>query len=154
MRRATPAGRRSRGSPARSDAVTTGSGRLRPRLTHRAAVLGLVLLVLVISYASSLRAWLDQREQIAETRAEIVATRASIADLERERRRWADDAYVEQRARERLAFVMPGEVGYRVLGPDGESLGEVREPTSVAAEDGPSWYSTLWASSKRAGRER
>jgi hypothetical protein len=117
-------------------------------------VLGLVLLVLVISYASSLRAWLDQREQIAETRAEIVATRAGIADLERERRRWADDAYVEQQARERLAFVMPGEVGYRVLGPDGESLAEVHEPTAVATDDGPSWYSTLWASSKRAGRER
>ena len=71
-----------------------------PRFTSRAIVLGVVLLVLVISYASSLRAWLDQRSQIDEARQRIVSLRQQVDDLEREQRRWADEAYVEQQARD------------------------------------------------------
>lgn len=127
--------------------------RARPRLTHRAAVLGLVLLVLLVSYASSMRAWLDQRQQVEQARAEIATTRRSVADLARQQRRWSDDAYVEQRARERLAYLMPGETGYRVLTPDGDSPGAEPEPGEQDELSGdPSWYSTLWSSSRRAGR--
>ena len=124
-----------------------------PRLTHRAVVLGLVLLVLVISYASSLRAWLDQQQQIAAAQAEIDRTRAEVAALEREKRRWADDAYVEQQARERLAFVLPGETGYRVIAPDGETVEVVPDPDpDPTYDEDPAWYTTLWRSSERAGR--
>lgn len=125
------------------------------RLTHRAAVLGLVLLVLVISYASSLRAWLDQRQEIAGVEQQIAQTRRDVAALEQEKRRWADDAYVQQQARARLGYLLPGETGYRVIGSDGKSIGAVREPLDAAdSGSGPAWYATLWASSQRAGRAR
>jgi len=135
-------------------AATGTRTRSAPRLTHRAAVLALVLLVLVVSYASSLRAWLDQRQQIAETRSQIATTRDQVAALEQEVRRWGDEAYVEQQARARLAFVRPGETGYRVITEGGEPLGAEPEPGEEpdSAAD-TAWYSGLWASSRQAGRE-
>ena len=71
----------------------------RPRFTGRAAILILVLAVLAVSYASSFRAYLQQREHIGDLRSRIEATGESIDQLEREKRRWADDAYVSQQAR-------------------------------------------------------
>ncbi|CAN5889773.1 hypothetical protein BH20ACT6_BH20ACT6_22160 [soil metagenome] len=124
------------------------------RMTHRAAVLGLVLLVLLVSYASSMRAWLDQRSDIAEARAHIATNRERVADLEREKRRWSDEAFVEQQARERLGYLMPGETGYRVVTPDGEAIGAVPEPVDGTEGEEPSWYETLWASSRQAGNEQ
>lgn len=130
----------------------TGNG-TGPRLTHRAVVLGLVLLVVLVSYASSLRAWLDQRQQIAEAEAGIEQSRHEVAGLEQELRRWDDDAYVEQQARERLAYVMPGETGYRVITADGDPLGEAPEPGRESGDVAdPAWYTTLWRSSQQAGR--
>ncbi len=136
-------------------AQTPTGARTPPRLTHRAAVLGLVLLVLVVSYASSLRAWLDQRQQIAQTQTESATAHDDVAALEQELRRWADDVYVEQQARERLAYVMPGETGYRVITEGGEPLGAQPEPGEEPASGlDRAWYDTLWSSSQRAGRQR
>ncbi len=133
--------------------MAPSAGARPPRLTHRAVVLGLVLLVLAISYASSLRAWLDQQQQIAAAQAEIDRTRAEVAALEREKRRWEDDAYVEQQARERLAFVLPCETSYRVIAPDGQTVDVVPDPDpDPAYDEDPAWYTTLWRSSERAGR--
>ena len=115
-------------------------------------MLGVVLLVLVISYASSLRAWLDQRHQIDEARQRIVTLREQVDDLEREQRRWADDAYVEQQARARLGFLVPGETGYRVITPDGTTLDTQAEPEPSDQVAGRQWYDTMWASATRAGR--
>nr|MBA2738045.1 septum formation initiator family protein [Nocardioidaceae bacterium] len=128
--------------------------RASTRLTHRAAVLGLVVLVLLISYASSVRAWLDQRQDIATAEAQILASREDVSQLQREKRRWSDEAYVQQQARERLGYLLPGETGYRVVTPDGEALGAVPEPVDASEEAGPTWYGTLWASSQQAGHGR
>lgn len=115
----------------------------------------LVLLVLVISYASSLRAWLSQRDDIAAARAELTETSDRVQDLQTGIERWEDPAYVRNQARERLGFVLPGEVGYNVLGVDGEPIGSelsldapVVEPVDVAETD---WYSALWGSVEEAG---
>ena len=115
----------------------------------------LVLLVLVISYASSLRAWLSQRDDIAAARAELTETSDRVQDLQTGIERWEDPAYVRNQARERLRFVLPGEVGYNVLGVDGEPIGSelsldapVVEPVDVAETD---WYSALWGSVEEAG---
>ncbi len=139
--------RRSGGRPGRAGG---SDGREGPRFTSRAVVLALVLLVLVISYASSLRAWLDQRQEIAETEQRIASVQDEVEALEREKRRWDDDAYVEQQARGRLGYVLPGETGYRVIGRDGDTL-EAHPDTDVAATEPRHWYDTLWGSVRRAG---
>src|SRR5690349_23258602 len=71
--------------PARPLAARPGDGpatarRPRSRLTGRAAVLVLVLAVLTVSYASSLRAYLQQRAHIGELKSQIAEREASIDD--------------------------------------------------------------------------
>ncbi|WP_422386113.1 FtsB family cell division protein [Actinopolymorpha singaporensis] len=67
-----------------------------------------MIAALVISYASSLRAWVEQRSQIAALRTEETQRTERVASLEKELRRWHDPAYVEAQARERLRWVKPG----------------------------------------------
>jgi cell division protein FtsB len=125
----------------------------RARFTGRALVLLLVLAALVASYASSLRAYVDQRGHIGSLQAQIEDSREAIADLEREKKRWDDDAYVIAQARARFAFGFPGEIGYQVLDEEGRPLGHddtLSEPEPVA-EDRPEWWERTLDSVEVAG---
>ena len=126
----------------------------RSRLTGRAAVLVLVLAVLTVSYASSLRAYLEQRGHINDLKGQIAEHEANIDELESEKDRWEDPAYVEKQARERLGYVMPGERTYLVLGEDGkpiEPASELQDPSTVIATTQTAWWSDGWASVELAG---
>lgn len=123
------------------------------RLTGRAGVLVLVLAVLAVSYASSLRAYLQQRGEIQEYQRTIAERRVDIAALEREKKRWEDPNFVRAQARERLGYVMPGETPFVVLR-DGEPLeaeSELTDPDSVAPEKPTAWWDTAWESVEIAG---
>lgn len=115
--------------------------------------MALVLFVLLISYASSLRAWLTQRDEIDAARAELTQSTDRVEALEAGQERWRDPAYVIQEARRRLDFVQPGEVGYHVLGADGQPLdSDVRLDEPVVQQPPETdWYSTIWASVQQAG---
>src|SRR4029453_14525867 len=91
----------------------TGSG---PQLTTRAVVLLSVVLLLVASYTSALHAWWEQRGEIKSAKAEIVMRREAINQLKDTKARFNDPAFIKQQARARFGWVMPGEVGYRVIG--------------------------------------
>ena len=54
---------------------------VRPRFTGRAAILVLVVAVLTVSYASSMRAYLEQRDHVASLNADIAASEAQIKSL-------------------------------------------------------------------------
>ncbi|GAA2142961.1 hypothetical protein GCM10009844_14760 [Nocardioides koreensis] len=171
-RRTPPRGSRPRGrtGPGR----TTGSGRggggrppqpppaqaaggdrpRRPRLTGRAAILVLVLSVLAISYASSMRAYFQQRTHIEDLKTQIAQREANIDELEREKRRWHDPAYVQAQARERFGYLMPGETSYVVLGMDGkplESQSTLTDPSTVNQHRPTAWWTTEWRSVQLAG---
>ena len=78
---------------------------------------------------------------------------ANISDLEREKRRWEDPAFVRQQARE-LNFVMPGETAYVVLDENGEPLERetsLTDPSTVAQQAPTAWWSTAWESVELAG---
>ena len=126
----------------------------RPRLTGRAAVLILVLSVLAVSYASSLRAYLQQKHDIDQTKVEIAQTTASIESLEREKQRWQDPAFVQAQARERFGYLMPGEKSYVVLDKDGkpiESQATLSDPKQVLHKETKAWWSKEWESVQLAG---
>jgi len=114
----------------------------------------LVLAVLAVSYASSLRAYLDQREHIEETQAAIEQRRASIEALEREKLRWEDPAFVRTQARARFGYLMPGEVGFQVLDEQGEPLDGptgLTDPATVGDQTPTPWWSDAWDSVELAG---
>ncbi|MGH8775211.1 MAG: FtsB family cell division protein, partial [Jiangellaceae bacterium] len=131
---------------------TSAKASVRPRasLTSRAAVLALVLGILAVSYAYPLRAWYDQHTRRAGLEQEAVELRDSVADLETELRLWDDPAYVRARARERLNFVLPGEVGFVVVEEPDATGGSEPSPGGVEVADEGPWYSRLWASVEAA----
>ena len=94
----------------------------------------LVLGALIVSYAQSLRVWFDQHQQVTALQQEIRDREKRVDELNDETHRWDDDAFVKAQARQRLGWVMPGEVGYRVIGADGKPLGAPPEPR---LDDGP-----------------
>jgi Septum formation initiator len=113
----------------------------------------LVVAVLTVSYASSLRAYLQQRAHITDLKSQIALRQASIDDLEREKRRWEDPAFVRQQARE-LNYVMPGETSYVVLDENGDPLEQnsrLTDPSTLARKPPTAWWSTAWQSVELAG---
>jgi cell division protein FtsB len=135
-------------------AAVRGPEKPRSRLTGRAAILVLVVAVLTVSYASSMRAFLQQRSHINALKEKIAEREASIDALESEKRRWDDPAYVEQQARQRLGYVMPGERTYLVLDENGQPLepeASLADPDEVITTTPTAWYDDAWASVELAG---
>jgi len=134
--------------------VAATGPRPRSRFTGRAAVLVLVVVVLGISYASSLRASLRQHSQLDALHANIRHAKAEIAAAQREKERWRDPHYVEAQARARFGWVMPGEIGFQVIDRNGKLMDN---PTSLPtvrpeARARPStWYQSAWGSVVAAG---
>lgn len=58
--------------------------------------------------------YLGQKQKIAALEHSVQVTQSQIAELERERERWDDPAYITTQARERLYYIKPGEVVYLV----------------------------------------
>jgi cell division protein FtsB len=117
------------------------------------AILLVVFAVLVISYASSMRAYLQQRDQINELRQQIATSKADIAQAEREKRRWQDPAYVEAQARARFGWVLPGETSYQVLDANGNPLtgdDELTDPSTVAPARPRAWWSKAYSTVEAA----
>src|SRR5699024_12334212 len=112
-----------------------------------------LLLLLLASYTSSLHSWWSQHQEIESTKAAIASKKARIAELEDTRKRLDDDAYIEQQARRRFGWVMPGEVGYRVIGVDGKIEGDVPELAEPTGSKPREWYANLWGPVNDAGKE-
>ena len=112
-----------------------------------------VVLLLVASYTSALHAWWEQRGEIQSAKAEIVMRREAINQLKDTKARFNDPAFIKQQARERFGWVMPGEVGYRVIGSDGSVQGEVPTLGAPPTTQNRPWYDTLWGSVEQAGEK-
>jgi cell division protein FtsB len=121
------------------------------QITQRAVALLVVVGLLVISYVGTMRIYLDQQSDMATARTQIAERQATIAQLEDELSRWNDPSYIKTQARERLGWVIPGEVGYRVIGTDGTVVsGEVG---SIKGNNDPAnqaWYERIWSSVQTA----
>lgn len=74
---------------------------------------GLVVLAAFV-LVPTIGTYVDQRQQLAELAATVELSREEVADLEQQRERWGDAAYITSQARERLYYVNPGEVVYLV----------------------------------------
>ncbi|MFI7009809.1 septum formation initiator family protein [Streptomyces sp. NPDC050145] len=119
----------------------------RSRLTGRAALLALVLCTLVVALAYPIRQYVSQRGEIADQQRKQQEAKQRVDRLRDEKARWQDDAYAEQRIRERLHLVLPGETGYIVPDP--------RSTTTGRAEQGEAdrpWYSNVWDGVDKADR--
>lgn len=124
------------------------------RLTQRALAVIVVVGILLLSYASSVSVYLNQLRQSSEARQQIAQRTESIANLEDEIRRWQDPAYVKAQARERLGWVIPGEIGFRVVDANGKPIGGGSQIDRAGAlpdgEHAETWYERVWGSVRTA----
>lgn len=117
-----------------------------------AIMLGLVVLgVLVL--APTVSTYVEQRQKVAALREAVQLTRDEIAELERDRERWNDPAFITAQARERLYYVRPGEVSFLILDDlDRAEVPDDPRPVSADVEERPAdWMGGLLRSIVGAG---
>ncbi len=84
-----------------------------------------IILVIVAGtflISSDVQAFLNQRRQIAEMEVSIQQAEQDVEDMQAERDRWQDPVYIRSQARDRLYYVLPGEVSYLVMDTEGLDL--------------------------------
>jgi cell division protein FtsB len=154
--RKSPAGRRSpnesRASPEPVEPIKraiaeSAEQRSEQRLgltARRAAILAAVVCVLTLTIAGPVRTYFAQRTEMKQLAASEAALRRQIADLEQQKVKLADPAYIAAQARERLGFVKPGDIPYQVQLPP--TAGAPAQPGSQAAPAATNqpWYTSLW----------
>lgn len=76
-------------------------------------MLGLVVLGTFV-LVPTVGTYMDQRQQIQALRSAVQLSQSQVADLQTQRDRWSDPAYIRTQARERLGYTFPGEVVYLI----------------------------------------
>lgn len=112
-----------------------------------------VLVLAVVVLAPTIAAFAQQRAQLAELRAAVAAQETEVQRLRDERERWNDETFIVTQARERLYYVMPGEVSYLVID-DRSEAARAEDAAAVSAEVTESkgdWMRTLLDSVMTAG---
>jgi len=124
-------------------------------LSWRTLVLAGVLGLAFALVWPSARVYMDQRSQINDLRAERDTAQTEVDDLNAQLARWNDPPFVVAQARERLAYVFPGETPYRVVDPEvarpaAEGSVDAVRAGETDVNDGP-WYDKMWASIQTVG---
>jgi cell division protein FtsB len=111
---------------------------------RRAVILAAMVCVLTLTIAGPVRTFFAQRTEMKQQAAIETTLRQQIADLEQQKASLADPAHIKAQARQRLGFVMPGEIPYQVqLPPTAEVPGEPGAQQVITPGAGP-WYTALW----------
>mgnify|MGYP006285135811 CR=1 FL=1 len=85
------------------------------KLDSRTITLSVVLVFGISTLAPQVGIYIDQQRTIADIKAQVAAKEQAVADMKAERKRWEDPVYIRSQARDRLYYVMPGEVSYLVM---------------------------------------
>jgi cell division protein FtsB len=115
-------------------------------------MLGLVVLGTLV-LVPTVGTYMDQRQQIQALRNAVALSQSEVADLQSQRERWSDPAYITTQARERLYYTMPGEVVY-LIDDDLPASAAPQEQQDVSQDVGQTrtdWMSQLVRSVTSAG---
>ncbi|WP_431795427.1 FtsB family cell division protein [Microbacterium enclense] len=115
-------------------------------------MLGLVVLGTFV-LVPTVGTYMDQRQQIQALRTAVALSESEVADLQSQRERWSDPAYITTQARERLFYTMPGEVVYLIDDdlPASEALQEQQDVSQDVGQTRTDWMSQLVRSVAAAG---
>lgn len=119
-----------------------------PAHSFNGRLIALIVVATLILFlaAPTAKIYFDQRAQIGALEESIAAKEQEQQQLKQQEDRWGDDAYVEQQARERMFYVMPGERAYLVLGAE-QTGRQAAESSAEQVEAGkPAWADGLWQS--------
>ena len=111
---------------------------------RRAAILAAMVCVLTLTIAGPVRTYFAQRTEMKQLAASESALREQITELEGQKSKLADPVYIAAQARERLGFVMPGDIPYQVQLPASSTVASDAGPRAGVAPSGDPWYTSLW----------
>jgi cell division protein FtsB len=115
------------------------------------SMLALVVAALLV-LAAPLKTLIEQRQQIAQLEASLAEAQDAVDDLNAEVARWSDPAYIQAQARERLYYILPGDVSYLVVGNVDSGAGADQLPISDEIQTTQTdWIGGLLASTFTAG---
>lgn len=128
----------------------------------------LIIVLGIFTLAPQVQLWFEQRQSIADLEAQVQQRKDDLKVLEVERNRWNDPSFVRAQARNRLFYVMPGEVSYVVLDANGlsdldvsitvgESLAAKTNFTDISSKISATkndWMGSLVETVVRAGVEK
>lgn len=133
--------------PVQRSIIASAEQRFEQRLgftARRAAVLAAVVCVLTLTIAGPVRTFFAQRTEMHQLAATEAALRRQIAELEQQKVKLADPAYLAAQARERLGFVLPGDVPYQVQLPPTATAPAQSRPEGETSSSNDPWYTSLW----------
>jgi cell division protein FtsB len=171
--RGTATGRTQRPAAAKRPVERAGGSRFAAELfynlrqnTYLVTIFAMIIFG-VFSLAQPLQLWFEQRQTISDAQAQLAALKDQNKTLKNDKNRWEDPVYVRSQARDRLFYVLPGEISYLVVGADtandndltgtlGEKLARQRKTSQISQSLGQTknnWVSNLVESVVRAGLE-
>jgi cell division protein FtsB len=111
---------------------------------RRAAILAAVVCVLTLTIAGPVRTYFAQRTEMKQLAATEAKLREQIAELEQQKVKLADPVFVAAQARERLGFVMPGDIPYQVQLPPTAAVPAAPGIDAASPPSNEPWYTSLW----------
>ena len=114
-------------------------------------MLGGIVVLLVVLLAAPIQRLLASRSAVASAATQLRTDRAELARLQHQQQLWSDPGYVEQQARTRLLFAMPGDTVYTVVRAGQRSQLAVTSGARPRPANGPGWNTRLWQSVRAAG---
>ena len=151
--------------------VALTQGKLMLRMLRLNSSWVSMILVLVLGtwlISPDVEAFLNQRREIAEMEQSIRQAEQAVEEMQAERDRWQDPVYIRAQARDRLYYVLPGEVSYLVMdsegmdfsdtsGTVGAQLAQLRSADEISAEIAAAddnWVDSLLESFLRAALDQ
>ncbi len=142
---------------------------LRGMAMNAQTVTVLLMIVLgIFTLAPQVQLWFEQRQAIADLQSQVQARKDAVKEMQVQRNRWNDPSFVRAQARNRLFYVMPGEVSYVVMdanvvndsditGTVGENLAAKTNYTDITTKISATkndWMGSLVETVVRAGVEK
>ncbi len=151
--------------------MSLSQGKMLMRMVKLNSVSVSLILVIVVGtflISTDVQTYLQQRREIAEMELSIQQAEDDVADMQAERDRWQDPVYIRSQARDRLYYVLPGEVSYLVMDSDGmdfsdtsgtvgAKLAEARNADEISKEiaaASENWVDSLLESVLRAALDQ
>ena len=128
--------------------------RRRPRraITGRAIVLGAMVIVLLVLLASPLHRYFGSRSDLNAAAQQLQHDQQQLRELKQQYAQWSDPGFIQQQARERLQYAMPGDTVYVVVDHGAQSEIEKTETKPGTQQAAGSWNTRLWDSVQQAGK--
>ncbi len=128
------------------------SERPRRAITGRALVLGALVILLLVLLAAPLHRYFNSRADLSHAAQQLQDDQQQLTQLNRQYQQWSDPGYIQEQARERLQYAMPGDTVYVVVDHGAKSEIQKTETAPGATVAGGSWNTRLWASVEQAGK--